>query len=158
MFGWVFGIDRLWANGSGPAGRNCGLRPGRVTGIVRSADGSTVEVVEVAGGVNRDECRRIAMGPWSLMAAGWIVLPPCKVRASSTIPARTLTLRDGDAACTLANGIRDRAAVVASGMEARRPAKRGFSAADSPDPEGDAAKDSPPISTAATTRPRRSIE
>jgi hypothetical protein len=85
MFGWVFGLDRLWANGSGPAGRSCGLRPGRVTGIVRSADRSTVVGVEVAGGVIETNAVVVAMGPWSLMAAGWIVLPPVFGRRSPSL-------------------------------------------------------------------------
>ena len=61
------------------------LRPGRVTGIVRSADGSTVEGVEVDGGVIETNAVVVAMGPWSLMAAGWMVLPPVFGRRSPSL-------------------------------------------------------------------------
>jgi glycine/D-amino acid oxidase-like deaminating enzyme len=51
------------------------LRRGRVTGIVRTADGSTVKGVEVDGGVVESEAVVVAMGPWSVMAAEWLALP-----------------------------------------------------------------------------------
>jgi glycine/D-amino acid oxidase-like deaminating enzyme len=51
------------------------LRQGQVTGIVRSADGSTVRGVEVDGRVVEVDAVVIAMGPWSLMAAAWLRLP-----------------------------------------------------------------------------------
>ena len=51
------------------------IRRGRVTGIVRRADGSTVEGVEVDGGVIEADAVVIAMGPWTVMAAGWLALP-----------------------------------------------------------------------------------
>jgi glycine/D-amino acid oxidase-like deaminating enzyme len=51
------------------------LRRGQVTGIVRSADGSTVRGVEVDGAVVEADAVVIAMGPWSLIAAAWVHLP-----------------------------------------------------------------------------------
>jgi glycine/D-amino acid oxidase-like deaminating enzyme len=51
------------------------LRHGQVTGIVRSADGSTVIGVEVDDAVIEADAVVIAMGPWSLLAAAWIHLP-----------------------------------------------------------------------------------
>jgi glycine/D-amino acid oxidase-like deaminating enzyme len=51
------------------------LRAGRVTGMVRSADGSAVKGVEVDGAVLEADAVVIAMGPWSLMAAAWMHLP-----------------------------------------------------------------------------------
>jgi glycine/D-amino acid oxidase-like deaminating enzyme len=51
------------------------LRHGRVTGLIRSADGSKAEGVELAEGVIEADAVVIAMGPWSLLAAGWMSLP-----------------------------------------------------------------------------------
>ena len=51
------------------------VRRGRVTGIVRRADGSTVEGVEVDGGVIEADAVVVAMGPWSVIAAKWMSLP-----------------------------------------------------------------------------------
>ena len=51
------------------------LRPGRVTGITRSADGSTLRSVEVDGRAVASDAVVVAMGPWSLLAANWMVLP-----------------------------------------------------------------------------------
>jgi glycine/D-amino acid oxidase-like deaminating enzyme len=51
------------------------VRRGRVTGIVRHADGSTVEGVEVDGGVIEADAVVVAMGPWSVIAAKWMSLP-----------------------------------------------------------------------------------
>jgi glycine/D-amino acid oxidase-like deaminating enzyme len=51
------------------------LCPGRVTGITRSADGLTMRGVEVDGRVVDADAVVIAMGPWSLLAANWMVLP-----------------------------------------------------------------------------------
>jgi glycine/D-amino acid oxidase-like deaminating enzyme len=48
---------------------------GRVAGITRSADGSTTRGVEVDGRVVEADAVVIAMGPWSLLAANWMVLP-----------------------------------------------------------------------------------
>jgi glycine/D-amino acid oxidase-like deaminating enzyme len=55
--------------------RGTELRHGRITGIVRRADGSALKGVEVDGGVVEADAVVVAMGPWSLMAAGWLVLP-----------------------------------------------------------------------------------
>jgi glycine/D-amino acid oxidase-like deaminating enzyme len=51
------------------------LRQGRVTGIVRRADGTNVRGVEVDGGIIESDAVVVAMGPWSLMAAEWMDLP-----------------------------------------------------------------------------------
>jgi glycine/D-amino acid oxidase-like deaminating enzyme len=51
------------------------LRRGRVTGIVRSADGSKVQGVELDGGTIEADAVVVAMGPWSLLASGWMPLP-----------------------------------------------------------------------------------
>jgi glycine/D-amino acid oxidase-like deaminating enzyme len=51
------------------------LRRGGVTGITRRADGSTVEGVEVDGGVIEADAVVVAMGPWSVIAANWMSLP-----------------------------------------------------------------------------------
>jgi len=51
------------------------VRRGRITGIVRRADESTIGGVEVDGGVIEADAVVVAMGPWSLLAAGWMVLP-----------------------------------------------------------------------------------
>ena len=61
------------------------LRHGRVTGIVRRADGSTVRGVEVDGGVIEADAVVVAMGPWSLMAAEWMVLPAVFGRRSPSL-------------------------------------------------------------------------
>jgi glycine/D-amino acid oxidase-like deaminating enzyme len=51
------------------------LHTGRVNGLVRSADGMSVRGVEVDGGIIQADAVVIAMGPWSLLAAGWMSLP-----------------------------------------------------------------------------------
>jgi glycine/D-amino acid oxidase-like deaminating enzyme len=51
------------------------VRRGQITGIVRRADGSTVEGVEVDGGLIEADAVVIAMGPWSVISAKWITLP-----------------------------------------------------------------------------------
>jgi glycine/D-amino acid oxidase-like deaminating enzyme len=81
-------------------GQGAQLRRERITGIVRRADGSTVGGVEVDGGVIEADAVVVAMGPWSLLAAGWMVLPavfgqrsPSLVYDSGTkIPAEALFL------------------------------------------------------------------
>jgi glycine/D-amino acid oxidase-like deaminating enzyme len=50
------------------------LRVGRVTGLVR--DGASVKGVEVDGETVEGDAVVIAMGPWSVLAAGWLPLPP----------------------------------------------------------------------------------
>ena len=51
------------------------LRAGQVTGIVWSADRSTVRGVDVGHALVEADAVVIAMGPWSLMAAAWLDLP-----------------------------------------------------------------------------------
>jgi glycine/D-amino acid oxidase-like deaminating enzyme len=51
------------------------LRRAQVTGMVRSADGSTLRGAEVDGALVEADAVVIAMGPWSLMAAAWVHLP-----------------------------------------------------------------------------------
>jgi glycine/D-amino acid oxidase-like deaminating enzyme len=60
---------------SAALGHGAELRHGRVTGIVRTADGSTVKGVGVDGGVVESDAVVVAMGPWSVMAAEWLALP-----------------------------------------------------------------------------------
>jgi glycine/D-amino acid oxidase-like deaminating enzyme len=51
------------------------VRRGRITGIVRRAEGSTVEGVGVDGGIIEADAVVVAMGPWSVIAAKWMSLP-----------------------------------------------------------------------------------
>lgn len=52
------------------------LRIGQVTGLVYAEDGSAVRGVEVdGGGTVEADAVVIAMGPWSLVASGWLPLP-----------------------------------------------------------------------------------
>src|SRR5947207_2156273 len=51
------------------------LRHGRITGITRHPDGATVGGVEVDGGVVEADAVVVALGPWSLISAGWLSLP-----------------------------------------------------------------------------------
>ena len=57
-------------------GHGAELRRGRVTGIVRHGDESPVTGVEVDGSVVAADAVVVAMGPWSLISAGWMALPP----------------------------------------------------------------------------------
>jgi glycine/D-amino acid oxidase-like deaminating enzyme len=50
------------------------LRPGRVTGLLR--DGERVAGVVTENGTIEAEAAVIAMGPWSVLAARWLRLPP----------------------------------------------------------------------------------
>src|SRR3974390_1189871 len=59
---------------SAARGNGAQLRAGRVTGIARSTDGSTMRGVEVDGRVV-EAAVVVAMGAWSLLAANWLVLP-----------------------------------------------------------------------------------
>jgi glycine/D-amino acid oxidase-like deaminating enzyme len=52
------------------------LRRGQVTGIFWRPDGSTAGGVEVDSSVVEADAVVIAMGPWSLLAAEWMALPP----------------------------------------------------------------------------------
>lgn len=56
-------------------GMGAELRIGRVTGIVRRADGSAAGVV-VDGESVAGDAVVIALGPWSILAAAWLPLPP----------------------------------------------------------------------------------
>jgi glycine/D-amino acid oxidase-like deaminating enzyme len=51
------------------------VRIGQVTGVVRGGDGTGVRGVEVDGEVVAGDAVVIAMGPWSILAAGWLPLP-----------------------------------------------------------------------------------
>jgi glycine/D-amino acid oxidase-like deaminating enzyme len=73
------------------------LRPGQVTGMVRSADGSRVRGVDVNGGVIEADAVVIAMGPWSLMAAKWLHLPAVFGQRSPSIVYDTGTDVPADA-------------------------------------------------------------
>jgi glycine/D-amino acid oxidase-like deaminating enzyme len=52
------------------------LRMGRVTILLRSADAKRVEGVDVDGERLEGDAVVIAMGPWSVLAAQWLPLPP----------------------------------------------------------------------------------
>jgi len=54
--------------------RGAQLRSGRVTGIARQENRATG--VEVDGGIIEGDAVVIAMGPWSILAAQWLPLPP----------------------------------------------------------------------------------
>jgi glycine/D-amino acid oxidase-like deaminating enzyme len=78
-------------------GHGAELRRGRITGIVRRADGSTVGGVEVDDGVIEADAVVIAMGPWTMMAAGWLALPAVLGQRSPSlvyddVPAHALFL------------------------------------------------------------------
>ncbi len=78
-------------------GRGAELREGRITGIIRRADGPRVGGVEVDGGVIEADAVVIAMGPWSLLAAGWMVLPAVFGQRSPSIVYDTGTDVPADA-------------------------------------------------------------
>jgi glycine/D-amino acid oxidase-like deaminating enzyme len=61
------------------------LLQGRVTGIVRRADGSVLGGVEVDGDIIESDAVVVAMGPWSLTAAEWMTLPPVFGRRSPSL-------------------------------------------------------------------------
>jgi len=65
------------------------LRHGRVTGIVRTADGSIATGVEVDHDLIEADAVVIAMGPWSVMAAAWMVLPAVYGRRSPSLVYQT---------------------------------------------------------------------
>jgi glycine/D-amino acid oxidase-like deaminating enzyme len=52
------------------------LRLGQVTGIVRSKGGTAAIGVEVDGQPVEGDAVVVAMGPWSVLAAQWLPLPP----------------------------------------------------------------------------------
>jgi glycine/D-amino acid oxidase-like deaminating enzyme len=80
------------------------LRRGRVTGIVRRADGSAVSGVEINGSVIEADAVVVALGPWSLAASEWMNLPTIFGRRSPSlvydtgmeIPAEALFLEYHD--------------------------------------------------------------
>lgn len=55
--------------------RGATLRIGQVTGIVRQDDAARVRGVQVEGDLVEADAVVIAMGPWSILAAGWLPLP-----------------------------------------------------------------------------------
>jgi glycine/D-amino acid oxidase-like deaminating enzyme len=61
------------------------LRSGRVTGIIRDADGARAKGVEIDGGIIEADAIVIAMGPWSLLAAQWMSLPAVYGQRSPSI-------------------------------------------------------------------------
>jgi glycine/D-amino acid oxidase-like deaminating enzyme len=65
------------------------LRHGRVTGIVRTTDGSRARGAEIDGGVLEADAIVVAMGPWSVMAAEWMVLPAVYGRRSPSLISDT---------------------------------------------------------------------
>ena len=56
--------------------RGATLRRGRITGIMRQTHGGGARGVEVDGEVTEADAIVVAMGPWSLLAAEWMSLPP----------------------------------------------------------------------------------
>ncbi|OAF04265.1 D-amino-acid oxidase [Bradyrhizobium centrolobii] len=73
------------------------LRAGRVTGIVRDANGTTAKGVEIDGRVLEADAVVIAMGPWSLLAAQWMSLPAVYGQRSPSIVYDTGTDVPADA-------------------------------------------------------------
>ena len=61
------------------------LRRGRVTGIVRDADGTRAKGIAVEGSIIEADAVVIAMGPWSLLAAQWMSLPAVYGQRSPSI-------------------------------------------------------------------------
>ncbi|MDP1671276.1 MAG: FAD-dependent oxidoreductase, partial [Alphaproteobacteria bacterium] len=78
-------------------GHGAELRRGRVTGIARCAPRSTVQGVEVDGAVIEADAVVIAMGPWSLIAAGWLGLPAVSGQRSPSLVYDTGTDIPADA-------------------------------------------------------------
>ncbi|MBX6323630.1 MAG: FAD-binding oxidoreductase [Rhodospirillaceae bacterium] len=56
--------------------RGAELRPGRVTGLLRRPGRDRVAGVTVEDGTVEGDAVVIAMGPWSVLAARWLPLPP----------------------------------------------------------------------------------
>lgn len=73
------------------------LRVGRITGIVRDADGTTAKGVEIDGNVIEADAVVIAMGPWSLLAAQWMSLSAVYGQRSPSIVYDTGTNVPADA-------------------------------------------------------------
>ena len=74
-----------------------GLRHARITGLMRDADGSAVTGVAVDGGVIAADAVVVALGPWSLLAAGWMDLPAVFGRRSPSLVYDTGTDVPADA-------------------------------------------------------------
>src|SRR5207247_1770027 len=55
--------------------RGAELRLGCVRGLVRAGSGASVKGIEVDGEIVEGDVVVIAMGPWSILAAGWLPLP-----------------------------------------------------------------------------------
>src|SRR6266536_5733765 len=55
--------------------RGAELRLGCVRGLVRAGSGAGVKGIEVDGEIVEGDVVVIAMGPWSILAAGWLPLP-----------------------------------------------------------------------------------
>jgi glycine/D-amino acid oxidase-like deaminating enzyme len=78
--------------------RGAVLRPGRVTGLLRR--GADVVGVDLDGATLEGDAVVIAMGPWSILAAQWLPLPPVFglkghsiiFKTGSTIPPEALFL------------------------------------------------------------------
>jgi glycine/D-amino acid oxidase-like deaminating enzyme len=60
---------------SAAQGNGAELHHGRITRIVQRAGGSTVRGVEVDESIIEADAVVVAMGPWSLIASGWLALP-----------------------------------------------------------------------------------
>lgn len=73
------------------------LRAGRVTGVARRGGGTVVQGVEVDGGTIEADAVVIAMGPWSLLAAAWLPMPPVFGRTSPSLVFDTGTDVPADA-------------------------------------------------------------
>jgi glycine/D-amino acid oxidase-like deaminating enzyme len=73
------------------------LRHGLITGIVRGADGSAARGVAVDGGIIAADAVVVAMGPWSLLAAGWMELPAVFGQRSPSLVYDTGTAVPADA-------------------------------------------------------------
>jgi glycine/D-amino acid oxidase-like deaminating enzyme len=73
------------------------LRSGQVGGIAWSADGSRARGVEVDGVTLDADAVIIAMGPWSLVVAGWMCLPPVFGQRSPSLVYNTGTDVPADA-------------------------------------------------------------
>jgi glycine/D-amino acid oxidase-like deaminating enzyme len=71
------------------------VRAGRVTGLTRK--GTAVGGVEIDGGAIEADAVVIAMGPWSLLAAAWLPMPPVFGRTSPSLVFDTGTDVPADA-------------------------------------------------------------
>jgi len=65
--------------------RGAELLHGRISGITRTADGSTVKGAIVDGSFVGADAVIVALGPWSLMAAEWMDLPAVYGRRSPSL-------------------------------------------------------------------------